>query len=220
MDDAAERSHWTAPVLNDPHPAFPEQNLLQPADEPDSFYTSGSPDFSSLPPYCSSPAQSRDELAVKAALDSVVCAITEAVGSKFTELQEEMSGVKRENETLKLRLEISESELKAVRGCINAAHADIKQPFIFQGFCLALSCLVFPDSWDAPEMRFLCGEEVGSFSSGRCSVHWAFILAILGVLDALILSTLAFVLGNRQDALLPPSGPPNKNGMRHLLGTQ
>ncbi|XP_058869452.1 gastrula zinc finger protein XlCGF52.1-like [Acipenser ruthenus] len=43
-----------------------------------------------------------------------------------------MSGMKRENESLKLRLEISESELKAVRGCINAAHADIKQPFIFQ----------------------------------------------------------------------------------------
>ncbi|XP_041129773.1 LHFPL tetraspan subfamily member 3 protein [Polyodon spathula] len=87
------------------------------------------------------------------------------------------------------------------------------------GFCLALSCLVFPDSWDAPEMRFLCGDEVGSFSLGRCSVHWAFILAILGVLDALILSTLAFVLGNRQDALLPSSAPPNKNGTRHLLVT-
>ncbi|MGH0140235.1 UNVERIFIED_CONTAM: hypothetical protein FKN15_070896 [Acipenser sinensis] len=72
------------------------------------------------------------EHAVKAALDSVVCAITEAVGSKFTEFQVEMSGLKRENETLKLRLEISESELKAVRGCINAADADIKQPFIFQ----------------------------------------------------------------------------------------
>ncbi|XP_058870343.1 zinc finger protein 271-like isoform X1 [Acipenser ruthenus] len=72
------------------------------------------------------------ELAVKAAADSVVCAITEAVSSKFTELQEDMSAVKRENESLKLRLEISESELKAVRGCINAAHADIKQPFIFQ----------------------------------------------------------------------------------------
>ncbi|MGH0181808.1 UNVERIFIED_CONTAM: hypothetical protein FKN15_007907 [Acipenser sinensis] len=72
------------------------------------------------------------ELAVKAALDSVVCAITEAVGSKFTLFQVEMSGLKRENETLKLRLEISESELKAVRGCINAADADIKQPFIFQ----------------------------------------------------------------------------------------
>ncbi|MGH0166947.1 UNVERIFIED_CONTAM: hypothetical protein FKN15_051747 [Acipenser sinensis] len=72
------------------------------------------------------------ELAVKAALDGVVCAITEAVGSKVTLFQVEMSGLKRENETLKLRLEISESDLKAVRGCINAADADIKQPFIFQ----------------------------------------------------------------------------------------
>ncbi|MGH0127478.1 UNVERIFIED_CONTAM: hypothetical protein FKN15_046813 [Acipenser sinensis] len=72
------------------------------------------------------------ELAVKAALDSVVCAITEAIRGKFTEFQVEMSGVKRENESLKLRLEISESELKAVRGCINAADADIKQPFVFQ----------------------------------------------------------------------------------------
>ncbi|MGH0189055.1 UNVERIFIED_CONTAM: hypothetical protein FKN15_033076 [Acipenser sinensis] len=72
------------------------------------------------------------ELAVKAALDSVVCAITEAVGSKFTLFQVEMSDKEKENESLKLRLEISESELKAVRGCINAADADIKQPLIFQ----------------------------------------------------------------------------------------
>ncbi|MGH0146038.1 UNVERIFIED_CONTAM: hypothetical protein FKN15_020402 [Acipenser sinensis] len=59
MDDAAEQSHWISPVLIDPLPTFPEQNLLQPADEPDSFYTSVETDFSSLPPYYSSPAQSR-----------------------------------------------------------------------------------------------------------------------------------------------------------------
>ncbi|CDR15853.1 unnamed protein product [Oncorhynchus mykiss] len=52
-------------------------------------------------------------------------------------------------------------------------------------------------------MRDLCGDGVTSFSSGNCSVHWAFVLALLGVLDAAILATLAFVLGNRQDALLP-----------------
>lgn len=46
--------------------------------------------------------------------------------------------------------------------------------------------------------------KVGSFSPGNCSVHWAYILAVLGVLDAAILATLAFVLANRQDALLPP----------------
>lgn len=71
------------------------------------------------------------------------------------------------------------------------------------GFCLALACVLFPDSWDCAEMRALCGEAVSSFSPGNCSVHWAFILAMLGVLDAAILATLAFVLGNRQDALLP-----------------
>ena len=52
-------------------------------------------------------------------------------------------------------------------------------------------------------MRALCGESVTSFSPGNCSVHWAYVLAMLGVLDAAILATLAFVLGNRQDALLP-----------------
>ncbi|MGH0145951.1 UNVERIFIED_CONTAM: hypothetical protein FKN15_007543 [Acipenser sinensis] len=72
------------------------------------------------------------EHAVKAAVDTVLCAITEVVGSKFTEFQVEMAGKEKENESLKLRLEISESELKAVRGCINAADADIKQPLIFQ----------------------------------------------------------------------------------------
>lgn len=57
--------------------------------------------------------------------------------------------------------------------------------------------------------------QVGSFSPGNCSVHWAYILAILGVLDAAILATLAFVLANRQDALLPPD---TKDGEGHLWG--
>ncbi|XP_058862269.1 zinc finger protein 260-like [Acipenser ruthenus] len=72
------------------------------------------------------------EHAVKAALHTVLCAITEAVCSKFTEFRVEMAGKEKENESLKLRLEISENELKAVRGCINAADADTKQPLIFQ----------------------------------------------------------------------------------------
>ncbi|XP_041112279.1 zinc finger protein 271-like isoform X1 [Polyodon spathula] len=72
------------------------------------------------------------ERAVKAAVDSVLREITEVVGSRFTEFRVEMTAMKRENESLKLRLEISESELRAVRGCINTADTDIKQPFIFQ----------------------------------------------------------------------------------------
>lgn len=54
--------------------------------------------------------------------------------------------------------------------------------------------------------------QVGSFSPGNCSVHWAYILAVLGVLDAAILATLAFVLANRQDALLPPDTKEGEGG--------
>ncbi|MGH0141527.1 UNVERIFIED_CONTAM: hypothetical protein FKN15_013219 [Acipenser sinensis] len=68
------------------------------------------------------------EHAVKAAVDTVLCEITKVVGGKFNEFQMEMAGKEKENESLKLRLEISESELKAVRECMNAADADIKQP--------------------------------------------------------------------------------------------
>ncbi|KAF6728747.1 Lipoma HMGIC fusion partner-like 4 protein [Oryzias melastigma] len=44
----------------------------------------------------------------------------------------------------------------------------------------------------------MCGEQTGKYSLGDCSVRWAYMLAIMGILDALILSFLAFVLGNRQ----------------------
>ncbi|XP_058874013.1 zinc finger and SCAN domain-containing protein 31-like [Acipenser ruthenus] len=60
------------------------------------------------------------EHAVKAAVDTVLCQITKVVGSKFTEFRMEMAGKEKENESLKLRLEISESELKAVRECMNS----------------------------------------------------------------------------------------------------
>lgn len=30
------------------------------------------------------------------------------------------------------------------------------------GFCLALACLLFPDSWESPEMRSLCGDSVSN----------------------------------------------------------
>lgn len=48
----------------------------------------------------------------------------------------------------------------------------------------------------------MCGEKTDKYTLGACSVRWAYILAIIGILDALILSFLAFVLGNRQDSLL------------------
>uniref|UniRef100_A0A8C8AQ25 LHPL4 protein n=1 Tax=Otus sunia TaxID=257818 RepID=A0A8C8AQ25_9STRI len=61
--------------------------------------------------------------------------------------------------------------------------------------------MIFPDGWDAETIRDMCGEKTGKYSLGDCSVRWAYILAIIGILNALILSFLAFVLGNRQNDL-------------------
>ncbi|KAG5273784.1 hypothetical protein AALO_G00155480 [Alosa alosa] len=70
------------------------------------------------------------------------------------------------------------------------------------GVCLVLGCMIYPDGWDAKEVQSMCGEQTDKYSIGACSVRWAYILAIMGILDALILSFLAFVLGNRQDNLM------------------
>ncbi|CAB1459029.1 unnamed protein product [Pleuronectes platessa] len=64
--------------------------------------------------------------------------------------------------------------------------------------CLVLGCVIFPNGWDAEVIRDMCGEDTGRYTLGNCSVRWAYILAIVGILDALVLSFLAFVLGNRQ----------------------
>ncbi|KAI4827874.1 hypothetical protein KUCAC02_031236 [Chaenocephalus aceratus] len=68
--------------------------------------------------------------------------------------------------------------------------------------CLVIGCVVFPNGWDSEVVRDMCGEDTGKYSLGNCSVRWAYILAIIGILDALILSFLAFVLGNRQTDFL------------------
>ncbi|POI33861.1 hypothetical protein CIB84_002386 [Bambusicola thoracicus] len=73
---------------------------------------------------------------------------------------------------------------------------------IREALCLVLGCMIFPDGWDAETIRDMCGEKTGKYSLGDCSVRWAYILAIIGILNALILSFLAFVLGNRQNDLL------------------
>lgn len=62
--------------------------------------------------------------------------------------------------------------------------------------------MIYPDGWDADEVKRMCGEGTDKYTIGACSVRWAYILAIMGILDALILSFLAFVLGNRQDGLM------------------
>lgn len=76
--------------------------------------------------------------------------------------------------------------------------------------------MIFPDGWDSDEVKRMCGEKTDKYTLGACSVRWAYILAIIGILDALILSFLAFVLGNRQDGLLPDDFKVDAKGMIFL----
>lgn len=83
--------------------------------------------------------------------------------------------------------------------------------------CLVLGCMIFPDGWDADEVKRMCGEKTDKYSLGACSVRWAYILAIIGILDALILSFLAFVLGNRLDTLMAEQLKLETKGKKHFI---
>ncbi|KAF6731244.1 Lipoma HMGIC fusion partner-like 3 protein [Oryzias melastigma] len=78
--------------------------------------------------------------------------------------------------------------------------------------CLILGCMIYPDGWDSDEVKRMCGEQTDKYTLGACSVRWAYILAIMGIMDALILSFLAFVLGNRQDSLMSEELLADKTG--------
>uniref|UniRef100_A0A8B9X481 LHFPL tetraspan subfamily member 3 n=1 Tax=Bos mutus grunniens TaxID=30521 RepID=A0A8B9X481_BOSMU len=77
--------------------------------------------------------------------------------------------------------------------------------------------MIFPDGWDSDEVKRMCGEKTDKYTLGACSVRWAYILAIIGILDALILSFLAFVLGNRQDSLMAEELKAENKGSQALL---
>lgn len=56
---------------------------------------------------------------------------------------------------------------------------------------------VYPLGWDAPDVRRTCGASAGRFELGQCGLRWAYLLAAIGCLDAIILAILAFILATR-----------------------
>ena len=61
-----------------------------------------------------------------------------------------------------------------------------------------LGCVIYPGGWDHIMVRRICGDEASGYHLGKCDMRWAYILAIIGVFDILILAILAFVLAFRQ----------------------
>uniref|UniRef100_A0A671LLI9 LHFPL tetraspan subfamily member 5b n=1 Tax=Sinocyclocheilus anshuiensis TaxID=1608454 RepID=A0A671LLI9_9TELE len=79
---------------------------------------------------------------------------------------------------------------------------------------MVTGCMIYPDGWDAPEVKRMCGERTDKYTPGNCTVRWAYILGIISILDAALLALLAFTLGNRQDKLLPDDFEVENNGKR------
>ena len=78
-----------------------------------------------------------------------------------------------------------------------------------------MALLVFPVGWDADRLREVCGQEADKYRLGRCGFRWAYILAIVGAIDALALAALGFVLSSREARLgreSALSGPPPPPG--------
>ncbi|KPM06612.1 lipoma HMGIC fusion partner-like protein 4 protein-like protein [Sarcoptes scabiei] len=86
---------------------------------------------------------------------------------------------------------------------------------------MLVGVLIFPIGWDTPIVREVCGNDSDSYALGQCGIRWAFILALIGVVDSIVLSILAFVLGTRYVKLLPdhylPNGTKYKEWKRRIL---
>jgi len=60
-----------------------------------------------------------------------------------------------------------------------------------------LAVVIFPAGWDHPKVQKIC-PGAGEYDIGDCGIRWGYILAILGVFDAAILSVLAFFLASKR----------------------
>lgn len=68
---------------------------------------------------------------------------------------------------------------------------------LLSAFFMFLGCVVYPNNWGEPRVVNICYNS-SSYFSGKCRIKWAYILAIIGIFDILLLGILALVLSRRQ----------------------
>jgi len=61
-----------------------------------------------------------------------------------------------------------------------------------------LGCVIFPSGWKQQEIQAICGDTSTEYNLGLCGIRWAYILAILGIIDAAFLAVLAFFLASKR----------------------
>ncbi|CAI9721867.1 Hypothetical predicted protein [Octopus vulgaris] len=69
---------------------------------------------------------------------------------------------------------------------------------IISAVLLFLACIIYPSGWDLNTVKDMCGPNSGPYKLGKCGIRWAYILAILGIIDAALLAILAFILASKR----------------------
>lgn len=86
------------------------------------------------------------------------------------------------------------------------------------GVSIAVGCIIYPNGWDEDDVRRICGQEAKAYQMADCQIRWAYILGIVLIFDALILSILAFVLAARQARELPSEEEKSKKALTYMNG--
>ncbi|XP_022913902.1 LHFPL tetraspan subfamily member 3 protein [Onthophagus taurus] len=73
---------------------------------------------------------------------------------------------------------------------------------LISAICMIAGCGCFPAGWNGSKIQKICASSQPYFL-GRCNIRWAYLLAAIGCLDAVILSILAFILATRHIRLQP-----------------
>ncbi|KAJ3649962.1 hypothetical protein Zmor_021675 [Zophobas morio] len=73
---------------------------------------------------------------------------------------------------------------------------------LVSAICMIAGCVCFPAGWSEDSIRRVCGAS-DKYDLGSCGIRWAYLLAAIGCLDAVILATLAFILATRHVRLQP-----------------
>ena len=68
---------------------------------------------------------------------------------------------------------------------------------------MAVGCIIYPNAFDDPNFKRICGQDAKAYDTDKCQIRWAYILGIVLVFDALILSILAFILASCQAKSIP-----------------
>uniref|UniRef100_A0A8D8XJS5 Lipoma HMGIC fusion partner-like 3 protein n=2 Tax=Cacopsylla melanoneura TaxID=428564 RepID=A0A8D8XJS5_9HEMI len=74
---------------------------------------------------------------------------------------------------------------------------------IIAALCMIASVVIYPLGWESAKAQEICGPSASQYNLGQCDIKWAYILAIIGCLDVIVLAILAFILATRHIKLQP-----------------